>query len=40
VMPVGGQIQQLVQVTMTPDGLETTAVEEVRFVPMLPGRQT
>ncbi|MEE4204069.1 MAG: protein-L-isoaspartate(D-aspartate) O-methyltransferase, partial [Halieaceae bacterium] len=30
VMPVGGQIQQLVQVTMTPDGLETTAVEEVR----------
>ena len=40
VMPVGGQIQQLVQVTLTPDGLETTAVEEVRFVPMLPGRQS
>ncbi len=40
VMPVGGRNQRLVQVTLTEDGPQTTAVEEVRFVPMVPGRQT
>lgn len=37
IMPVGGRTQQLVVVTNTPTGPETTSVEDVRFVPMLSG---
>lgn len=37
ILPVGGQQQELVVITNTPDGLQTTSVEPVRFVPMLPG---
>ena len=40
VMPVGGDTQRLIQVTMTEEGPEITTVEEVRFVPLLPGRQS
>ena len=39
IMPVGGSQQQLLVVTNTPDGPETTEVEDVRFVPMLPGTE-
>jgi protein-L-isoaspartate(D-aspartate) O-methyltransferase len=39
VMPVGGQEQHLVQVTLTEEGPEVTAMEPVRFVPLVPGRQ-
>lgn len=39
IMPVGGTHQQLVTVTKTPSGPETTVIEDVRFVPMLPGTE-
>ncbi len=37
ILPVGGINQQLLLITQTPSGPETTAIEDVRFVPMLPG---
>lgn len=37
VSPVGGQQQQLILITKTPEGYERQAVKQVTFVPMLPG---
>lgn len=39
ILPVGGRAQQLIMVTKTAEGLETTSVETVKFVPMLPGTE-
>ena len=39
ILPVGGVDQRLVMVTMGADGLETTHVENVKFVPMLSGTE-
>jgi len=39
ILPVGGRAQQLIVVTKTSEGLETTCVENVKFVPMLPGTE-
>lgn len=39
ILPVGGQSQQLTVVTRTTEGLETSHVEDVKFVPMLPGTE-
>ncbi len=39
ILPVGGNKQQLIVVTKTTEGLETTSIEDVKFVPMLPGTE-
>lgn len=37
ILPVGGDVQELIVMTQTDDGPEIESVESVRFVPMLPG---
>ena len=37
ILPVGSHQQRLIVISKTADGSETTVIEDVRFVPMLPG---